>query len=82
MDWDAQTRAASAKIGDSANVSFTVDSNKYSSGTRTLEMDAGLTAFLNESALYVPIRYAAEGLGYTVAWDAASNTMKIDKTNN
>jgi len=38
-------------------------------------MDA--VSFIESGRTYIPIRNAAEGLGFHVEWDAASSTIKI-----
>lgn len=74
VDWDNKTGTASGYMGVDS-VDFIIGSNVYRvNGTRK-EMDA--FAFIENGRTYIPIRYAAEGLGYTVEWDEATKTITI-----
>jgi len=41
-------------------------------------MDIGVMPFISSDRTYIPIRYAAEGLGFKVNWDASDRTVYID----
>ncbi len=47
--------------------------------TKTIRMDTA--AFIDdaEGRTYVPVRFLAEALGYTVGWDEATQTVTLDK---
>ncbi len=47
--------------------------------TKTIKMDTA--AFIDdaEGRTYVPVRFLAEALGYTVGWDEATQTVSLDK---
>lgn len=36
-------------------------------------------AFIKDGRTYIPIRFLAEALGYTVGWDEATQTVTLDK---
>lgn len=65
--WIGDTRTAKGTIGNRC-VEFTIDSDEYKANGTTKRMDEGLTAFIYDNRTYIPIRYAAEALGYEVKW--------------
>ncbi len=74
VKWDANTKQATIIKGDK-NVIFTVGIIKYNIGARTETMDT--RAELVNGRVAIPIKYAAQALGATVSWDAASRTVVI-----
>lgn len=75
--WTASTQSASGTLG-SNNVSFFVGSSQYQiNGQNTAMTDA--TAFLDSriNRVYIPIRYAAEGLGFKVEWQSGANQDRV-----
>ena len=77
IGWDAGTRTASGQL-DNHIVEFVLDSSSYTINGVKNEMDAGVTAFINDGRTYIPLRYAAEALGFNVAWDGATQTVLIE----
>ena len=65
ISWDSNTRTATGKVGNDA-VAFSVNSNAYTVNGVKKQMDAGVTAFISGDRTYIPIRYAAEALGFEV----------------
>jgi hypothetical protein len=78
VSWDAATRTAKGVLGANS-VEFVLDSATYKANGSTKTMDEGVKAFVNDDRTYIPIRYAAEALGYKVGWDAATNTISLTK---
>ena len=74
VKWDANTKQATIIQGDK-NVVFTVGIIKYNVGGRTETMDT--RAELVNGRVAIPIKYAAQALGATVSWDAATKTVVI-----
>ena len=77
VSWDADTRTAIGELNGN-RVEFQVDSNTYKVNGATRTMDTGVMPFISIDRTYIPIRYAAEGLGFKVEWDAADRTVYID----
>src|SRR3989339_320580 len=65
--WDADQRKASAKL-DGKEVLFVIGSSDYFVNGVKSKMDT--QSFINEyhNKTYIPIRYACEGLGFSVEW--------------
>ena len=62
---------------------LTIGDNKLfiltASDAQIIQMDTN--AFLgDDDRTYVPIRFLAEAIGYTVGWDEASQTVSLDAT--
>ena len=76
VGWDDENRVAYGILNGN-KVEFPIDSNEYRVNGATKNMDEGVTAFIRESRTYIPIRYAAEGLGYEVLWDEETSTAHI-----
>jgi hypothetical protein len=78
VTWDAANRVAGGKLGDKS-VEFTLDSSSYKSNGQTVQMDSGVTAFIYNDRTYIPIRYAAESLGYQVNWTEKTKLINLTK---
>ncbi|MDR1643896.1 MAG: copper amine oxidase N-terminal domain-containing protein [Clostridiales bacterium] len=76
VGWQAGTRTASGLLSGKS-VYFTIDENTYMANGKSIKMDDGVTAFIYNDSTYIPIRYAAEALGYSVSWDAATSTITL-----
>lgn len=76
VSWDAETKTAKGAL-DGKTVEFTIDSSIYNANGTQMQMDTGVTAFIRDGRTYIPIRYAAEGLGFAVEWDEATQTINI-----
>ncbi len=59
-------------VGD--NMLYTIGSS-----INVTEMDTEVFINEDEDRMYVPVRFFAEALGYTVGWDEATQTVSLDK---
>jgi hypothetical protein len=75
VGWDSETRTASGTLGDK-KAEFAIDSKIYKVNGESFEMDT--MAFVESGRTYLPIRFACEGLGFSVRWDDATNSIIID----
>ncbi len=60
----------------------TVGDNKLyiiGSSTNIIEMDTKVFVNNEEGRMYIPVRFFAEAMGYTVDWDEANQTITLDK---
>ena len=76
VNWDPDARTANGQLGDKS-VTFWIDSSAYVANGSPLQMDDGVTAFIRDGRTYIPLRYAAEALGYSVDWDGDTNTATL-----
>jgi hypothetical protein len=76
ISWDPDARVAKGAL-DGKVVEFPIDSNTYRVNGQTFSMDQGVTAFIHNGRTYIPLRYAAEALGYSVQWEASTNTIQL-----
>ena len=76
VSWDNDTRTAIGKL-DSNIVEFTIDKNTYMKNGKEYTLD--VPAKLIDSHTYLPIRAAAEALGYNVEWDIETKTVYVAK---
>jgi hypothetical protein len=78
VSWNDNNRTA---YGSTSGVllGFPVGGGYYYLNYEMIRMEDGVKTIIYGDRTYIPIRYAAEALGYTVAWDAASNTMSLSK---
>ena len=67
VTWNGEKQEAEAKLGKNTLV-FKIGSNKYWVNGEEKQMD--VNAYVDDvtNSTYIPIRYAAEALGYTVNW--------------
>jgi len=74
VSWDSTRQAA---IGQTSNkkVEFFVGSEAYTVNSTAKVMDT--KAFIDNGKTYIPVRYAAEGLGFFVEWNNLTNTIDI-----
>ena len=52
--------------------------SKDTSGTIEIPMDTSAYIDMDEGRMYLPIRFLAEALDYTVGWDEATQTVTLD----
>lgn len=64
-------------IQEGSTILFII-SNKEESALH-LQMDTAAFIDNTEERMYVPIRFLAEALGYTVGWDETTQTVTLDK---
>lgn len=80
VDYDSQTKTVSAQR-DGVTMSMVPGQKAMTvtegGQTRTVEMDVAPYINTSNGRTYLPIRYAAEVLGYTVGWDGSSRTVII-----
>lgn len=78
--WDGENKIAIGGI-QGIKIEFPIGKNEYYINGIKHEMDT--VAYIDTAIgrTYIPIRYAAEGLGYTVDWveGKIENTIKIHK---
>ena len=75
VDWNPETESATATLANNA-VTFSIDENDASVNNQTVTMD--VPARLINDKTMVPLRFLSENLGYTVTWDAETNTAIIE----
>jgi hypothetical protein len=73
--WNNATRTATGILGE-RTVEFDIDSTSYRVNGQVLQME--IAAFIEDGRTYIPVRFAAEGLGFTVGWNDATQTLTID----
>lgn len=74
VSWDAEKYQATFEK-DGIVVVFTIENNTYTVNGEAKEMDT--KAVLTGNRTCIPIRYAAEALGYTVLWNSETSTVDI-----
>lgn len=78
VSWDQSTRTASGEL-NGTKVEFQIDQSNYRVNGDSLYMGDGINSFLYKDRTYIPIRLAAEALGFTVTWDEKTATISISK---
>ena len=76
VSWDSGRKMASGKLGDNT-VEFFIDTSLYTMNGEAQSMEGGLTSFIEKDRTYIPIRFAAEGLGFMVQWNEAESIIEI-----
>ena len=85
VDWDdaTQTAVGTNKNGDSFLVQIGNKNLFYfkENGQKSYikEMDVAPFLDLSEARTYVPLRFLAEAMGYTVGWDQKTETVTLTK---
>lgn len=74
VDWKSATKTVTVVL-DSDSIILTLDKKAYTLNGQKKQMDTA--ALRKESRTFVPLRFVSEGLGATVEWDAAINTVLI-----
>ncbi|HCF49169.1 MAG TPA: hypothetical protein DER60_02735 [Syntrophomonas sp.] len=74
VSWDAEQYQATFEK-DGIVVVFVIGNNTYTVNGEAKEMDT--KAVLTGDRTCIPIRYAAEALGYTVLWNSETSTVDI-----
>ena len=67
------------------HASFTIGSGAYSVDGQVYQMDAGVSPFLQDGRVYVPVRYLVSALGLSTAdmyWDEASRAVVLPPDQN
>ncbi|MBQ8837597.1 MAG: copper amine oxidase N-terminal domain-containing protein [Clostridia bacterium] len=76
IGWDGATSTATVKTAD-VTIEITIGSTTAKVNGETVTLDA--PAFIENSRTYMPVRFVAENLGATVAWDGATSTATLTK---
>ena len=82
VDWDDSNHAATVTTEDCADI---IQENNpilfkipyTATESINLSMDTVPFIDLNESRMYIPIRFLAEAIGYTVGWDEVTQTVTL-----
>ena len=74
--WDGATSTATVKTAD-VEIKITIGAKEAVVNGKTVTLDA--PAFIENSRTYMPVRFVAENLGATVAWDGATSTATLTK---
>ncbi len=77
VSWDSDKNMATGTL-NGKTVSFITNSEKYYINGQEQKLGEGMSAFINNGRTYIPIRSAAEGLGFKIAWDAVTATITIE----
>lgn len=72
--WDSTNRIAIGEL-NGITVEFPIDKNYYYINGEIHHMDT--TSYISNGRTYIPIRFAAEALGFTVEWESTSVENKI-----
>ncbi|OPY63671.1 MAG: hypothetical protein A4E56_00394 [Pelotomaculum sp. PtaU1.Bin065] len=72
ITWDNNTQTATIK-GTKATLQMTIDKAQVVSNNQAKTID--VAPILKSDRTFLPARYVAEGLGYQVAWDDATQTV-------
>lgn len=67
--------AYAASIVSPGSVAFVIGSTSYSVGNTAYAMD--VAPFIRDNRVFVPVRYLADALGCSVAWDAGTGAITI-----
>ena len=76
VTWDDATQTVHATL-DKNETRFTIGSENFTANGRTQRMDPGVSPFIENDRTYIPIRFAAEGLGFRVDWNENTSTITI-----
>ncbi len=76
IGWDGSTSTATLTTADT-EVRITVGAESAIVNGQTVTLDS--PAFIESSRTYMPVRFVAEALGASVAWDAPTSTATITK---
>ena len=74
--WDGATSTATLKTADT-EIKITVGAKDALVNGKSVALDS--PAFIENDRTYMPVRFVAETLGGTVAWDGATSTATITK---
>ena len=74
--WDGATSTATLKTADT-EIKITVGAATATVNGQAVTLDS--PAFIESDRTYMPVRFVAENLGGTVAWDGATSTATITK---
>ena len=76
IGWDGATSTATVKTAD---VTIEITIGATTAKVNGVEVTLDAPAFIENSRTYMPVRFVAENLGATVAWDGATSTATLTK---
>ena len=76
VGWDGATSTATVKTA-TTTIEITIGAKTAKVNGLTVTLDA--PAFIENSRTYLPVRFVAENLGASVAWDGATSTATLTK---
>ena len=76
VGWDGATSTATVKT-ENVEIKITIGAKEAVVNGKTVALDA--PAFIENGRTYMPVRFVAENLGATVAWDGATSTATLTK---
>ena len=76
VGWDGATSTAIVKTAD-VEIKITIGAKVAYVNGKEVALDA--PAFIESSRTYMPVRFVAENLGASVAWDGATSTATLTK---
>ena len=76
VGWDGVTSTATITTAD-VEIRITIGAKTAVVNGATVSLD--VPAFIENSRTYMPVRFVAENLGATVAWDGATSTATLTK---
>ena len=85
VDWEEKSQAVMGRNQAGESFFMQVGNEKIfyfdANGNKKDLASMDVTPFLNyqESRTYVPLRFIAEAMGYTVGWDGATETVTLTK---
>lgn len=66
-------------IQDGNNRLFKIPDGSSTAAVIQMDTNAFIVEYEDGGRMYVPIRFLAEAIGYTVGWDEATQTVTLDK---
>ena len=76
VGWDGATSTATVKTADT-EIKITIGAKTAVVNGKEVALDA--PAFIENGRTYMPVRFVAENLGATVAWDGVTSTATLTK---
>ena len=76
VGWDGATSTVTVKT-DSTTIEIVIGKTTAKVNGKEITLDA--PAFIDNSRTYLPVRFVAENLGATVAWDGTTGTATLTK---
>lgn len=76
VEWDGDTSTATVKT-ETVEIKITIGATTATVNGAEVALDA--PAFIENSRTYMPVRFVAENLGATVAWDGVTSTATLTR---
>ena len=77
VDWEQSSKTASITLRGNT-LKIKIGASLLNLNNKTLSQKLDQQAELISSRTYIPVRYAAESLGFSVAWDNSSKTVSVN----